>query len=102
MAKRSQLHEQLCHILGSRHVYFQPPETVKLIYPCIIYNLAGSAVDYADNQAYSYTNQYDVLLITKDAENSLTRDLAMAFPMIRHSRHFISDNLQHDSYTLYY
>lgn len=102
MAKRSQLHEQLCQLLGSRHVYFQPPESVKLSYPCIIYSLAGSDVDYADNCTYSYTNQYDILLITKDAESALTKTLAMAFPMIRHSRHFISDNLQHDSYTLYY
>lgn len=102
MATRMQLHEKLCNVLGSRHVYFQPPESVKLAYPCIVYSFTGSNADYADDSVYNYTRQYNVLLITKDPENTKTRELAMAFPMIRHSRHFVSDNLQHDDYTLYY
>lgn len=102
MASRAQLHEQLCSVLGSRHVYFQPPESVKLSYPCIVYSFTGLDSAKADDRSYLLTNQYSVLLITKDPENSLTKSLAMAFPMIRHSRHFISDNLQHDEYTLYY
>ena len=38
MDRRLQLHEELCSVLGSRNVYFQPPETIKLTYPCIIYS----------------------------------------------------------------
>ena len=32
MDRRLKLHEELCDILGSRNVYFQPPETVKMKY----------------------------------------------------------------------
>lgn len=42
MAKsRIDLQYLLENILGSRHVYFQPPETVKMNYPAIVYSLDG-------------------------------------------------------------
>ena len=37
MKTRYELHEFLCEILGSRNVYFQPPESVKMKYPAIVY-----------------------------------------------------------------
>ena len=37
MASRLNLHNSLIEALGTKSVYFQPPESVKLVYPCIIY-----------------------------------------------------------------
>ena len=37
--RRLELHEILCTILGSRNVYFQPPESIKMNYPAIVYGL---------------------------------------------------------------
>ena len=37
MATRLQLQAQLEEMLGSRNVYYQPPESVKLEYPAIVY-----------------------------------------------------------------
>jgi len=33
--RRIQLHEILCDVLGTRNVYFQPPESVDMNYPAI-------------------------------------------------------------------
>ena len=35
---RLALHELLCEKLGSRNVYFQPPESIKMKYPAIVYS----------------------------------------------------------------
>ena len=40
MAKdRLILHDELITLLGSSNVYFQPPTSIKMNYPCIIYKL---------------------------------------------------------------
>ena len=40
-------------LLGSKHVYFQPPASITLVYPCIIYNLSDITISRADNKAYN-------------------------------------------------
>lgn len=102
MKTRMQLHEELCAFLGSRNVYFQPPETVKMKYPCIVYNISPGDTRFADNRLYAYTQAYELTLIYKDPDSLLFRDLLMSFPLIRHNRHYIADNLNHDNFTLYY
>ena len=37
MGTRLELQSKLEEILGSRQVYYQPPETVKMEYPAIVY-----------------------------------------------------------------
>ena len=38
MASRIKLQAKLEELLGSRNVYYQPPETLKIEYPAIIYS----------------------------------------------------------------
>lgn len=52
MNSRIDLHEELRAILGSGFVYFQPPESVKMIYPCIVYALDLMDMKYADDRPY--------------------------------------------------
>ena len=39
MSKRVDLGNKLKEILGSNNVYFQPPDNLKMVYPCIRYRL---------------------------------------------------------------
>lgn len=102
MASRLNLHEELCALLGSRNVYFQPPESVKLKYPCIVYSRTGADTTYADDQTYNMTYQYSVQVISGDPDNELAKELAFYFPMCRFMRRFVIDNLYHDNLNLYY
>ena len=102
MASRLELHEELCGLLGSSNVYFQPPETVKLKYPCIVYQRNTGDTQFANNMPYTFTIQYQVMVITKDPDTDLIEKIATHFPMSRMDRHFTSQNLNHDTFVIYY
>lgn len=102
MASRLNLHEELCALLGTRNVYYQPPESVKLKYPCIVYSRTGADTEYADDKIYNMTYQYTVQYISQDPDSDLARELAFHFPYCRYMRRFVVDNLYHDNLNLYY
>ena len=54
MKTRYELHEFLCEILGSRNVYFQPPESVKMKYPAIVYERTEIKNRFANDAVYIY------------------------------------------------
>ena len=80
------------------HLYFQPPETVKLEYPCFIYKLSSPSSSYADNRPYVMSVSYDVTYITR-APNSVMPTKLMKEPRFRFSRYYTADNLHHYAYT---
>lgn len=102
MARRLQLHEELCSILGSRNVYFQPPESVKLKYDCIIYKIKDRDDLKANDHRYRNLIAYEVTLIHRDPDSNLPDEILNAFTYISHIRYFPVDNLHHDVFTLYY
>ena len=64
MASRLNLQTFLEKILESRNVYFQPPESVKMKYPAIVYALDDIENVHADNGVYSSHRHYSVTLLT--------------------------------------
>lgn len=101
MGQRVDLHALLVAAVGSRNVYFQPPEGFKMNYPCIVYERERIESDHASNKPYLHRKRYSVTVIDKDPE-SLIPDKIAAFSSCRHDQHFVSDNLHHDVFTLYY
>ena len=102
MESRLRLHEELCGLLGSRNVYFQPPENIKLKYDCIVYNKADKTLRHANNKKYYMMDRYEVTIIYKDPDNNLTDEILEHFMYSGFERHFTSDNLNHDVLSIYY
>ncbi len=102
MASRLNLQDKLEEILGNENVYFQPPESIKLKYPCIVYSRSLIHTRNADDRVYLKNNRYSVTLITKDPDSDLPDKLLDGFSGIRFDRHFFTNNLIHDVYTLYF
>ncbi len=102
MASRLELHEEFCSLLGNRHVYYQPPESVKIFYPAIIYEISGHPSVAADDTNYLIRNTYDVTLIYEDPDSTLPLRMLMWFPMVRHGKHYTSNNLIHDTFEIYW
>ena len=102
MGTRLGLQSQFEEILGSRHVYFQPPETIKLAYPCIIYSLSDIYTRDADDRHYSMQKSYTVTIISRDPDNDIAESILGKFPRTRFDRRYVTDNLYHDILTLYY
>lgn len=102
MDRRLKLHEELCDILGSRNVYFQPPETVKMKYPCIVYERSDGDTQFANNMPYAFALRYTVTLIGADPDSPLIKKLAYWFETCIYDRHFTSNNLNHEVFKIYY
>ena len=101
MDRRLQLQETLVNILGSNNVYFQPPETIRLQYPCIIYERSDIDKKYADNRAYMSMVRYSLTLITRSPESDLVKAI-LELPYCSYDRYYAADTLNHDVFTLYY
>ena len=100
-ASRLKLHEMLCDILGSRNVYYQPPESIKMQYPAIIYSRSGIDNVYANNGVYAQSNSYEVIVVDEDPDSEIV-DKVSRLQACRFVRHYTADNLNHDVFTIYY
>ena len=96
------LNNKFKEFLGTGNVYFQPPESVKLKFPCIIYSLSNIDTLNADNRIYNKANKYTVTLVHADPDNTLKEDILDAFEYISMNRIYVSDHLYHYVYTLYF
>ena len=101
MDRRLSLQETLVNILGSNNVYFQPPETTRLQYPCIIYERSDIDKKYADNRTYMSMVRYSITLITRSPESDLVK-VILELPYCSYDRYYAADTLNHDVFTLYY
>lgn len=102
MANRLELHEEFCDILGNRNAYFQPPASIKLNYPCIVYSISSVNKQNANDKMYKSMNEYKVVVIDSDPDSEIPNKIIAHFPMCRFDRAYTSDNLNHSALSLYY
>lgn len=98
---REELQTILESIDASAEVYYQPPDSVHIEYPCIVYNLDAAQSNYADNVLYSYTKRYQVTVIDRDPDSEIP-DEVIALPMCEFERSFRSDNMNHFVFNLFF
>lgn len=101
MASRLELHEELCTILGTRNVYYQPPESIKMKYPAIVYSRDDIRNRFADDNVYSQAHRYQVIVIDPNPDSLIVEDVSK-MPSCSFNRHYTSSNLNHDVFTLFY
>ena len=98
---RLELQTILETILASRNVYFQPPENLKLQYPAIVYNHERYWLNHADNNQYLKYRKYEIMLIDRNPESPYEQQLE-DLPMCSFVRRFVSDNLHHYVFNIYF
>lgn len=101
MPSRLDLQTFLENLLGSRNVYYQPPESIKMSYPAIVYERDNIRNEFANNFVYMQSHSYQITVIDYDPDSEIVKRVS-ALPMCSFSRHFVSDNLNHDVFRLYY
>jgi len=99
MPSRLELQTLFENILGSRNVYFQPPESLKMKYPAIVYGLEDIENTFADDGVYLSQRKYSVTVIDEDPDSPIVYKVAV-LPTCQFNRHFESDNLNHDVFIL--
>lgn len=88
-------------ILGSKNVYFQPPSDRKISYPCIVYQLDYIKPTFSDNIVYGNRKRYSVTYIDRSPDQYIPDKIGL-LPMCSFVRFYISDNLNHYMYRLYF
>lgn len=102
MNRRIQLDDLLRDLIGPNvHLYFQPPEDLKLEYDCVVYTLVNKHATHADNKTYRKLDQYSITVITENPDSTLP-DKFFNVPMCRFDRTFKSGNMNHFVFTLFF
>lgn len=107
MSRRLKLHNALCDILSCPNngpecrAYFQPPSSVKMKYPAIVYALDDIENTFANDGVYLSARKYSVTVIDSDPDNSLV-DKVASMPTSRFNRYYTKDNLNHDVFEIFF
>ena len=99
MAPRLELHTQLLTICAK--VYFQPPPTVQLEYPCIIYKRDDEETQFAGDKPYKTVRRYQLTYIDSNPDSEALFAISQ-LPMCVYDRYYTADNLNHDVYKLFF
>jgi len=102
MAKdRLSLHNKLKEILGSNNVYFQPPSSIRLNYPCIIYKQDAYGTFYANDKKYYGMKRYLITVVDANPDSSIP-DKVLKMQYCGFLNNLAVDGLNHTIYSLYY
>lgn len=101
MGSRVALHNILVSILGTTNVYFQPPASFQMSYPCIVYNFSKLKTKFASNKPYNHKKQYSITVIDQNPD-TLIPDKVAELPECLFDRTFQTDQLNHYVFTITY
>lgn len=87
---------------GVDNVYFEPPQNIKMFYPCVVFKRGVMSSRHAGNKTYKIDDAWDLTYIRFDPDDEIPHQMLEWFQMIRHTRTFVADGLHHDQFKLYY
>ncbi len=99
MGQRSELHDLLETL--APNVYFQPPPTLAMSYPCIVYQRDYILDQHADNEPYSSVKRYQVTVLARDPDNTIV-DAVKRLAMCTYDRFFTANGLNHDVFKVFF
>ena len=99
MASRLEFQALLQTLLGTGNVYFQPPHTFSMVYPCIVYSLSDIDAKHADNDPYILTTEYSVIYISRRPDDTLVHALAK-LRSSKFATSYVADGLNHAAFTI--
>lgn len=99
MAPRLEL--QIVLLAICENVYFQPPPTIQMVYPCIVYKRDDEDTKFANDRPYRKQRRYEVTCIDQDPDSTIL-DQVSNLSLCVFDRHFAADNLNHDIYKLFF
>lgn len=101
MGSRLDLQAILLSIPNVLGVYFQPPSSVQMTYPCIVYRRADIDIKHANNRPYSHKKGYSITVIDRNPDSAIPDAVGM-LETARFDRQYVADNLYHDVFSIYF
>jgi len=99
MDRRLQLHELL--LTFCPNVYFQPPDSMTMVYPAIRYYQDDEDALFASNRPYRRQKRYQVTVIDRKPDSDIPEKVA-DLPLCSFDRIYVADNLNHTVFNLYF
>lgn len=96
------LHDILLDVLGSDHVYYEPPSGIQLEYPCMVYHYTNDRNVFADNIRYQSSKRYTITIIDSDPDSTIPDRLKDKLPYCQLDRKFSADGLSNYVFTLFF
>lgn len=94
MGTRLDLQTLLESIPGVTEVYFQPPASISMTYPCIVYVWSDISPDYANNKPYRLSNEYTLTIMDRNPDSVIVSEVA-SLQSSRFIRSYKADGLNH-------
>lgn len=85
---------------GVENLYFQPPESIKMQYPAIVYSISRVDNKFAMNNNYLQFIAYQVIVIDKNPDSDIFKKMSR-LPKCAFNRSYTVDNLNHFVFTIY-
>ena len=102
MERRLDLQRELCEVLGSNNVYFQPPPSITLKYPCIVYSLDRIQSTRANNSIYKADRKYSITVIDRNPDSEIPKRILASFRMCEFETAYTAENLNHFHFSIFY
>lgn len=101
MASRLELQTKLEELLGSRNVYYQPPNNLTMQYDAIRYSLSNINSLFANGNRYKNMKRYDLIVISRKPDPEVVNAI-LELPYASPGKPYVADNLNHYPITLYF
>lgn len=95
---RKLLYEHLSNY--TKNVYYQPPASKTLQYPCIVYSREDVDSNYANDKVYFSRQNWQLKCISPDSEWDVPKKLLEDIEYISFDRTYPADDLYHTIFTL--
>lgn len=100
MGQRLQL-QTLLESQGAKKVYFQPPPTLTMEYPAIVYVRDNIQSNHAGNLPYFQEDRYLLTVIDRNPDSDIPGAIAR-LPKCSFERGFRADQLNHSVFNIYF
>lgn len=102
--KWEQLRDQLYLVNNTKNVYYNPPSSIRMNFPCFRFELNNIDVKHADNKAYARKPRWAVTYISRNLEDIevVSKQMLDIFPYCNFDTSFRADNLEHAVFNLYF
>lgn len=99
MVNRLALDKILKEDIGIKNVYFQPPPSLKMHFPCAVYERVRVITNFANNNPYQLINVYQVTYIYMDPDSDIPEKIAN-LPRCVFERRYNDENKYYDVFRI--
>lgn len=100
--RRLEFDTELRELLQTQNTYYEPPASVRMKYPCVVYSRGSLDNTWAGDHRYVGRIRFMITTISTNPDNEWPQLILEHFQRVRYDRHYNADGLSHDVLMLYY